>query len=143
MKIGVVGTGTTGSEIALTALLCGNELIVKSRSQEALASLRAKLANKLSKMMPEEEASRLLGKMAMTESYSGLVGCDAVIEAVPENLELKQEIFYKMDQVLPPEILLASNTSSLLVGDICAKVKNKGRIVGLHFFNPVSKMKLV
>jgi len=85
-----------------------------------------------------------LGRIApFDELTPACTGVDCVIEAVPEHLELKREIFASIDTIAPPHALLASNTSSLPIGEIASSVRDPGRVVGMHFFNPVHLMKLV
>ena len=97
----------------------------------------------LGKVQPAERDSALGRLTAFDELTPACRGVDCVIEVVPEHLDLKREIFASIDAIAPAHALLATNTSSLPVGEIATSVRDPGRVVGMHFFNPVHLMKLV
>ncbi len=147
-RIGIVGAGTMGSGIALIAALGGYEARLCDPIPEALEAgverLRAALDKGAKKGMwsvAEAEAAR--GRVGAATSLSDLGGCDLVVEAAPEDLELKQKLFAKLAEACGAQAILATNTSSLRVTDIGAEVPRPGQVVGMHFFNPPMRMKLV
>lgn len=97
----------------------------------------------LGKIQPAERDAAVARVTAFDELTPACKGVDCVIEAVPEHLELKREIFASVDGIAPRHALLATNTSSLPVGEIATSVRDPGRLIGMHFFNPVHLMKLV
>ena len=123
-RLGVVGAGTMGAEIASLALATGLEARVFDPDAKAR----------------EEAAARGLEAV---DSLAGLAGCELVVEAAPEDLELKRRLFAELAADLGPEVLLATNTSSLSVDAIATAVPGPERFLGLHFFNPPRAMRLV
>jgi 3-hydroxybutyryl-CoA dehydrogenase len=147
-RIGVVGAGTMGRGIAQVGALGGYEVVVYDALPEAaeagLVALREALAKGADRgRWSEDEAETAAARVRATEALEGLRGCELVIEAAPEKLELKRELFASLAAALGPDVVLASNTSSLRVGDIAAGVPHPERLVGMHFFNPPVLMKLV
>ncbi|HVV85774.1 MAG TPA: 3-hydroxyacyl-CoA dehydrogenase family protein [Kofleriaceae bacterium] len=148
-RLAVLGAGTMGHGIAQVAAASGLEVRLYDVSDEAAAAGRAKVQANLDKgvqLGKVEAAARDLA-MARITSTADLAGActdvDLVIEAVPERLELKRELFAQVDRAAPAHALFASNTSSLPVAAIAEAVVDPGRMVGMHFFNPVHLMKLV
>ncbi|MGN6256265.1 MAG: 3-hydroxyacyl-CoA dehydrogenase NAD-binding domain-containing protein [Solirubrobacterales bacterium] len=147
-RVGVVGAGTMGRGIAQIAALGGYETVLYDVSP-ALAEAGAKgLREALDKGASRgrwsvDDAEAAKARVETASELGGLSGCELVVEAAPERLELKREIFTKLAEVLGPEAVLASNTSSLRVTDIAAGVPQPERVVGMHFFNPPPLMKLV
>lgn len=147
-RVGVVGAGTMGRGIAQIAALGGYETVlydplpgVATQSAEAL---RASLDKGASRgRWSEEDATVAAQRVQAAEDLEPMTGAELAIEAAPERLELKREIFNQLASVLGPEAVLASNTSSLRVGEIAAGVPHPERVVGMHFFNPPPLMKLV
>ena len=146
--LGVIGTGTMGCGIAQVAAQCGYQVLFQNRRQEsvekglskiekALGGLAAK--GKLSGAQVEAIGERIRGVVPLEE----LKGCDIVIESAPEDLELKKALFQRLDEILPEEAILASNTSSLSITRLASFTRRPGHVVGMHFFNPVPAMKLV
>ncbi len=145
----VVGGGTMGSGIAQVLALSGIGTRVFDVAAEpvkkALAAIRANLDKGVEKGKVEASAreaalARLRGTTDLAEA---VVGVDVVVEAVPEKLELKQRLFADLSARLGPDVLLASNTSSLSVTKIASVARHPERVTGMHFFNPVHIMKLV
>lgn len=128
-----------GSGIAQVALLAGLPVTLADASAEALARARDHLQRYLGK------AGRVdaLQQLRLTESLDDLAGCGVVIEAVPEDLDLKRSVFSRLDRLCPPPALLATNTSTLSVTAIASSVDSPERVGGLHFFNPPALMPLV
>jgi 3-hydroxybutyryl-CoA dehydrogenase len=147
-KIGVIGAGTMGAGIAQVASQAGFQTILYDVSQEfvdkGLGRIRSFLrgSRERGKITVEEE-ERILSRLSGTLALEDFRECSLVIEAAPEKLELKREIFKKLDAVCGPDTLLASNTSSLSVTAVAATTQAPGRVLGMHFFNPPPLMALV
>ncbi len=147
--ITVVGAGTMGHGIAHVAAVTGATVRLFDAMPGAAATGVAKItanlgkAVELGKLAPADRDAALARITAVTELAAACDGTDCVIEAVPERLELKREIFATLDAATPAHALLATNTSSLPIGEIAKAVRAPGRVVGMHFFNPVHLMKLV
>ena len=148
-RLAVIGTGTMGRGIAQVAAVAGLEVrlhdVEQVRVEGALNSIRAELERavgkgKLEASVRDEAIPRLRPAGSLEEAAEGV---DLVIEAVPETLELKQALFGRLDTLVPPGALLATNTSSLPVGRIAEATGRPERVVGMHFFNPVPVMPLL
>ncbi len=147
-RIGVVGAGTMGAGIAQVAALGGYETRLHDPVAEALETGMRRLHQALAKgaskgMWSDSEANEASTRVGATASLGDLGECDLVIEAAPEDLELKRELFAALADACGPEAILASNTSSLPITPIAAGVPQRERVVGMHFFNPPALMKLV
>jgi 3-hydroxybutyryl-CoA dehydrogenase len=147
-KVGVVGCGLMGSGIAQVCAQAGHDTTVVEVSQAALDAGLARIDAFLSKgvergkVTPGDKAAAL-ARIRGTADPGPLGLCDLVIEAVVEDLDLKRATFSRLDDVLRPDAVLASNTSSLSITEMAAATRHPERFVGLHFFNPVPLMKLV
>lgn len=146
--VGVVGCGLMGSGIAEVSAKSGYTVIVREVNSELLqAGLarinssmdRAVAKGKLSAADRDAARSRIIG----TTDMAAFAGCDLVIEAVVENLDLKRKIFAELDAIAPPHAILASNTSSLAVTEMAAATKRPDKVLGLHFMQPVPVMPLL
>jgi len=147
-RVGVVGAGTMGAGIAQIAALGGYETLLHDPLPEALETgierLRAALGKGAERgRWGEREATAAAQRVEGAGSLGDLGECDLVVEAAPEDLELKRELFAALADACGPEAILASNTSSLPVTAIAAEVPRPERVVGMHFFNPPALMKLV
>jgi 3-hydroxybutyryl-CoA dehydrogenase len=147
-RVGVIGAGTMGRGIAQIAALGGYATALYDVSPElaeaGAATLRGALAKGASRgRWSEEEADTAADRVETAADMDELGGCDLLIEAAPERLELKRDLFTRLARALGPEPVFASNTSSLRVSEIAAGVPNPERVVGMHFFNPPPLMKLV
>ena len=147
-KITVLGAGTMGAGIAQVAAQAGFETLVYDVKQEfidtGLGRVRSFLqgSRERGKITAEQEKA-ILDRFRTTTSLEDCKGSALVIEAAPEKLELKRDIFKQLDSVCAPETLLASNTSSFNVTAIAASTQHQERVLGLHFFNPPPLMALV
>jgi 3-hydroxybutyryl-CoA dehydrogenase len=141
--IGIVGTGITGKGIAEVALLSGSRIVWKSRSGSALINAIEALSKKLSKRMSPEEAESILENIITTTEWGPLSVSDYVIESITEDLPIKRDAFRILDQICPPHVVLATNTSSLQISRISEGLLHPERVAGLHFFNPIARMQLV
>jgi 3-hydroxybutyryl-CoA dehydrogenase len=146
--VGVVGAGTMGNGIAhvfarggYQVLLCEVEQRFLDRGLEAI---RKNLQREAAKgKLTQAEVDAALGLIRGTLQGGDLAVCDFVIEAAPERFELKRELFCVLDAMLKPEVILASNTSSISITKLAAQTQRPGQVIGMHFFNPVPVMKLV
>lgn len=147
--VAVLGAGTMGHGIAQVAAMAGLHVVLRDVAanlvDQGLARIRVNLDQGVTRGKVTEQArSEALARLTGTTDLGLAVSrADVVIEAVPERLELKREIFKSVDRAAPPRALLATNTSSLSVADIAGAVSSPGRVVGMHFFNPVHIMKLL
>jgi len=137
-----------GSGIAQTAAVAGYATIVRDLSDAFLAKGRAGIQRSLSKLVEKAKLDAgtrdaALERLSYTTGLSDLRDCDLVIEAVTEDLELKNALWRELDTLCPPSTIFASNTSSLSIADMAAATGRGDRFVGLHFFNPVPLMPLV
>src|SRR3984957_18342615 len=146
--VGVVGAGTMGNGIAhvfarggFQAVLCEVEQRFLDRGLDAIRKRLQREATKGKLTAAEAEAT--LGLIRGTLQAQDLMACDFVIEAAPERFALKQELFMQLDLLLKPEVILASNTSSISITKLAAQTQRPGQVIGMHFFNPVPVMKLV
>jgi 3-hydroxybutyryl-CoA dehydrogenase len=147
-RIGVVGAGTMGWGIAQLGCLGGFETVLHDPFPEALAAGAQKLQGALAKgaargRWSEAEARAAADRLETSEALEGLAGCELVVEAAPEKIELKRELFAQLARACGPEAVLATNTSSLSVTAIAAGVERPERVAGMHFFNPPALMRLV
>jgi 3-hydroxyacyl-CoA dehydrogenase/enoyl-CoA hydratase/carnithine racemase len=148
-KVGVVGAGLMASQLALLLvrnLKCPVVMtdIDQERADKGVAWVRGELTKLVEKKrMSPESAARLAGLISGSADKSVYAGCDFVIEAIFEELSLKQELFKTLETIVSPECVLATNTSSLSVEKMSAGMKNPERVVGFHFFNPVAVMPLL
>jgi 3-hydroxybutyryl-CoA dehydrogenase len=147
-RIGILGAGTMGRGIAQVAALGGYETRLYDAFPEAAEGAAVKLREALAKgasrgRWSDAEADAASNRIGPALEVGELAGCELLIEAAPEDLELKQDLLAQAADVCGPEAILASNTSSLRVSDIAAGVPNPERVVGMHFFNPPVLMKLV
>lgn len=144
----VVGAGTMGHGIAHVLALAGITTSLLDVSQAAadtgLQKIHANLDGSVKKgKLSTEDATTTKGRLTATEDWSVLATADLFVEAVPEKMELKKQIFAKASQLLPAHALLGSNTSSLSITEIASAAKDPSRVIGMHFFNPVHIMKLL
>ena len=146
-KIFVVGAGLMGSGIAQNAVTAGYAVTLNDQNMAALE--RAK--NNIEKMMrrdvekgrmPAEECEAALARLTLDDTIEGAKDADLVIEAIDENLQAKQAVFQKLEDVCPEHTIFASNTSSISLTALAAATKRPDRVIGMHFFSPVPKMRL-
>jgi 3-hydroxybutyryl-CoA dehydrogenase len=147
-KVGVVGCGLMGSGIAQVSAQAGFPTVVREVSQplldKGLASIRKFLQGGVDKgKLAAADMEKTLANLKGTTSLDELAGCDLIVEAVSENLDLKRELFGALDGIVRPDAVIASNTSSLSITELSTFSKHPERVIGLHFFNPVPLMKLV
>lgn len=146
--VGVCGAGLMGSGIAQTCASAGFNVILMEVAQEPLARGMAGITKSLDKFVEKGKLSQAdrdatIGRLKTTTQVADLAKCDLVIEAIIENVEIKATLFRQLDELLAPDAIVCTNTSSLCVVELAAKTKRPNKIAGLHFFNPVPIMKLV
>ncbi len=147
-KVAVLGCGLMGSGIAEVCAKAGYDTRVREVTDELAQRGRASIEKSLGRAVDKgklEAAARdeILGRITMTTQLADLKDCDLIIEAVTENLDVKNEMFRELDGLCAPHTIFASNTSSLTIAAMAAATNRPHRFVGLHFFNPVPVMKLV
>ncbi|MFI6155168.1 3-hydroxyacyl-CoA dehydrogenase NAD-binding domain-containing protein [Kitasatospora sp. NPDC051170] len=147
-RVAVLGAGMMGAGIAYTCAKAGIEVVLKDVSVEAAERGKAYSEGLLTKAIArgrstEAKRDALLALITPTADPADLAGCDAVIEAVFENTELKHKVFQEIEGVVAPDALLCSNTSTLPIGRLAEGVERRADFIGLHFFSPVDKMRLV
>lgn len=146
--VGVVGAGLMGSGIAQVVAQAGYSVIVREVEQrfldKGLKSIDGQLQRAVEKgRMSAEEKANLMARIRWTLSLDDLKGADLIIEAIVEDLPLKQELYRALDRLCPPSTIFVSNTSSLTIMGMASVTGRADRFAGLHFFNPVPVMKLV
>jgi 3-hydroxybutyryl-CoA dehydrogenase len=146
--IGVLGAGTMGAGIAQLACRSGARTILFDPIPDALARGVEKLTDGFNKdaargRLSEQQAAAGIARLEVAEDITAFAGCELIIEAVPERIELKHEIYSRLSEIVSEQCVLASNTSSLLVTAIAATATRPERVVGMHFFNPAPVMKLL
>jgi 3-hydroxybutyryl-CoA dehydrogenase len=148
MRVGVIGGGLMGSGIAEVCARSGVDVTVveadDERAQRSRDAIERSLARAVrSGKLDEDGQSAALEHLAVTSTFEDLEGADAAIEAVVENEQLKRDVFRRLDALLPDAQFLASNTSSVPIMKLGAETKHPGRVLGMHFFNPVPVLPLV
>ncbi len=148
MTIGIIGAGAMGTGIAQVAASAGCEVRIYDTNQAAQDRSRDGLQKILNRQvekgrMTDLEVKALMGRIYYIQDMVTLQDADLVIEAIIENMEIKQKVFKALEEITGTECILATNTSSLSVTEIAAACKNPERILGIHFFNPAPLMKLV
>ncbi|HWC13709.1 MAG TPA: 3-hydroxybutyryl-CoA dehydrogenase [Actinomycetota bacterium] len=147
-KVGVVGCGTMGSGICEVAAKNGFDVVFSEVSEEAVAAGHERIDRSVGRAvdrgkMDAAEAASLRARISSTTRLEDLAGCDLVFEAVPEQLDLKKNVFARLDDILSEDAILATNTSSLPVIDMAVATRRTHRVIGFHFFNPAQVMPLV
>jgi 3-hydroxybutyryl-CoA dehydrogenase len=146
--VGVVGCGAMGQGIAQVSAQGGMRTILYDAREGGAAAARERIGGHIDRMaergrVSAGEAGAAKGRLEAADGLAGLSDCDAVVEAIFEDLAAKQKLFRELEAVLRPDCLIASNTSSIPIASIARACEHRSRIGGLHFFNPVPLMKLV
>ncbi len=146
--IGVVGCGLMGSGIAEICARAGYGVVVREINDNLLENGLGRIQQSLGKAvargkLSQEQAEQTLGRIRGTLDLADFGGCDLVVEAAIENMDLKKKIFAELDRLLPPHAILASNTSSLCITEMASVTQRGDRVLGIHFFNPVPVMPLI
>ena len=147
-KVGIVGAGTMGNGIAQACSVAGIDVVMVDISEQAVAKGLATVAGSLERLLKKEKISAAerdaaLARIHGSVRYEDLQTAQLVIEAATENYELKVKILKQVDALVPSEVILASNTSSISITKLAAMTGRAERFIGMHFFNPVPMMALV
>ena len=147
-KIGVLGTGTMGAGIIQVLAQNGYEVVMRARRQSSIDKGMATVEKNLTKMVAkekitEEEKAAILGRITGATELEVIKDADLIIEAATEDMEAKKALFAELDELVKPDCIIATNTSSLSITEIAAATKRADKVIGMHFFNPVPAMKLV
>ena len=148
IKVGVLGAGTMGSGIAQVAATSGHQVVLVDVNEPQLEKAKQSLTKVLMRLVEKgkyahNEANDILRRITFSSDMNDFSGSGIIIEAIVENLSIKNEVFRNLEQIVDEDCILATNTSSLSVASIGAVLTKPGRIVGVHFFNPAPLMPLV
>lgn len=146
--VGIVGSGIMGSGLAEVIARSGFDVVVRSRSKSGAEAVTTGVASNLERQVSKgkldaDERDAILGRIESTDHLGRLADCDLVIESVVEDLAVKKELFRELEQIVKPEGILATNTSTLPVVEMAMATERPDRVLGIHFFNPAPMMKLV
>ncbi|MGA1792815.1 MAG: 3-hydroxyacyl-CoA dehydrogenase family protein [Thermoplasmatota archaeon] len=147
-KIGVIGAGQMGHGIALVSAQAGFEVVLNDIKDEFVQGGLGKIGKFLSRSvekgkMEAAQMEAIQGRIRGAVDLNELADADLIIEAIVENLEIKKQLFSKLDGICKPETVFASNTSTIPITDLASATKRPGQFIGMHFMNPVPRMKLV
>jgi 3-hydroxybutyryl-CoA dehydrogenase len=146
-SIGIVGSGTMGGGIAQVAAVAGLDVTLHDVSQEyldrALKTIDRSLGKLIEKGKITEDKGKILGRIKTTTSLEDFKAVDFVVEAVFEDFEVKKKVLTALDKIVPPEVILTSNTSSISITRLAATTSRPEKFMGMHFMNPVPLMNLV
>jgi 3-hydroxybutyryl-CoA dehydrogenase len=147
MRVGVVGAGLMGAGIAQVSAVAGHDVVLPDMSDEAVARGTGGIAASLEKFaqkgkLSSQDAEAALGRVSGTTDLDAMVGVDIVVEAVFEKMEIKTEVFGRLDKVCGDDVVMATNTSAIPITLIAAATSRPEQVVGTHFFSPVPLMKL-
>lgn len=148
IKIGVIGSGAMGSGIAQVAATAGHCVVIYDTNKMALEKAKSGLESTLKKLVEKQKisaqkATEISSLITYVDDLKSFADCGLIIEAVIENLEVKQRLFSELENIVAETCILASNTSSLSITSIASACKNTNRVLGIHFFNPAPLMPLV
>jgi 3-hydroxybutyryl-CoA dehydrogenase len=147
-KIGVIGGGTMGSGIAQTFAMAGYPVVIQDLAEPALDRARKTIEGSLARMVKKEvltaaKAAETVALITTTTVFDQMGDRDLVIEAIVEKVDIKTGLLRRLDGICRPDAILASNTSSISLTELAAASAHPGRVIGMHFFNPVPMMQLV
>ena len=146
--VGVIGAGTMGAGIALVAATAGHRTLLFDASLQVLENAKSSLKKNISYLvdkekLPREKADEIFSHIVFASSLTDFKDCGLIIEAIAEELEVKQKVFIELEKVVSDKCILASNTSSLSITSIASACSDPDRVIGIHFFNPAHVMPLV
>ena len=147
-KVGILGSGIMGSGLAEVAAKAGYEVVVRSRSKASADAMVASIDKGFVKAIErgratEDERAEVMARIHATDHLGAVADCDLVIESVVEDLAVKKALFEELEQIVKPEGILATNTSTLPVVEMAMVTQRPDKVCGIHFFNPAPMMKLV
>jgi 3-hydroxybutyryl-CoA dehydrogenase len=148
LTVGIIGTGAMGAGIAQVAASNGCKVLMYDTSKEMLTKAVDNIGSSLQKLLEKnklkvEEKNTIFNHISIHSQMHDLAACDLIIEAIVEDLTIKKGVFSSLEEIVRPDCILASNTSSLSIASIAAACKQKERVIGIHFFNPAVLMPLV
>ncbi len=148
MEIGVIGAGAMGSGIAQVASQSGCRVVLYDTNQAALDKSAASLEKVMRRLVEKErvdikESNAIQSRISYVNNLQEFSGCALVIEAIVENADMKKSVFQQLENIVSPQTILASNTSSLSIASLASALTFPGRMIGIHFFNPAPLMPLV
>jgi 3-hydroxybutyryl-CoA dehydrogenase len=146
--IGVIGSGAMGAGIAQVAASSGHRVVLFDSNTKALDKAQKNLHLTLERLIEKgkletQEAKNIATRIIYAQNVESFKDCGLIIEAIVENLDIKQNVFHQIEQIVNAECVLATNTSSLSIASIASAVEDSGRVIGIHFFNPAPLMPLV
>jgi len=147
-KVAVIGSGTMGNGIAQVVATAGYNVILVDLKKEYLNRGMETIKKNLDRAVKKEkigdkDKKEILNRINITTEYEDIKEVNIVIEAAPENIEIKKEVFEELDKVLNQDVIIASNTSALSLTELATVTSRPEKVLGIHFFNPVTVMKLV
>ncbi len=142
-KIGVIGAGVMGTGIAYVFVAYGFKVVLVDKTRESLKDAVQKIEEELLKSRGVADKNKIIKNIELETNLSALKSADIVIEAITEDIKAKKQLFKKLDQILAKKTIIATNTSSLPINELALVIAKPERFVGMHFFNPVSKINLV
>lgn len=148
LTVGIIGTGAMGAGIAQVAASNGCKVLMYDTSKEMLTKAVDNIGSSLQKLLEKnklkvEEKNTIFNHISVHSQMHDLAACDLIIEAIVEDLTIKKGVFSSLEEIVRPDCILASNTSSLSIASIAAACMQKERVIGIHFFNPAVLMPLV
>ena len=147
-KISIIGGGTMGGDVAQIFAQKGYDVVLRARSDEANARYEAKLKKSTGRLVEKgkitaEDQAAILSHVLFTTDINAVADSDLVIEALVEDIAIKEEYFKNLDSICKPEAIIASNTSSISITELAAFTNRRDKFIGMHFFNPATVMKLI
>ncbi|MBQ1334610.1 MAG: 3-hydroxybutyryl-CoA dehydrogenase [Clostridia bacterium] len=148
MKVGVLGSGAMGAGIVQAFAEAGHEVLMRSRHQSTLDGAYKTINKIMSKAVSkgkitQEHMDATIARIKDTTELEGFADMDFIVESIAENVDIKLDLFKKLDEICKPDVIFATNTSSLSITLLASATKRPEKVIGMHFFNPVGAMKLV
>ncbi|MBQ3379005.1 MAG: NAD(P)-binding domain-containing protein [Clostridia bacterium] len=148
MKVGVLGSGAMGAGIVQAFAEAGHEVLMRSRHQSTLDGAYKTINKLMSKAVAKEKITQehmdaTIARIKDTTDLADFADRDFIVESIAENVDIKLDIFKQLDEICKPDVIFATNTSSLSITLLASATKRPEKVVGMHFFNPVGAMKLV
>lgn len=148
MKIVIIGNGTMGAGIVQCIAQHDMDVVMKGRSNESLDRAMNKMKKGLNRQvekgrMTAEQVEAVIGHITITTDFNDVKDADLLIEAISEEMDVKKDILKHLDEIVQPDAIFATNTSSLSITELASVTKRPEKVIGMHFFNPVPVMKLV
>ena len=147
-KVLIIGAGQMGLDIGHVMAKAGHQVIFRDMTEEILEKAMAKLQKGIDKLVAkgkytEETKATILANVSTSTDIQAAADCDLIVEAIVEKIEVKKAVFAELDKICKPETIFATNTSSISITEIASATQRPDKVVGMHFFNPATVMKLV